>query len=131
VNVTRYTEPVTLSGLLGRALAVALLFGVLLLPAADHHLAARLPGALDLDAYQQQTHHHRLGAGAGERAYAAPLLLPLDAAGLGVSAQSSFADVPLGVAPPPLGGSALFEPALPAPASLLEPPPLPPPVLPA
>jgi hypothetical protein len=120
---------VTLLGLLGRALAVTLLFGVLLLPAADHHLAARLPGAHDLDAHGQQMHHHGAGAGDEERGDAGPLLLPLGPAGAGPAAPLPFVALPLGAPALALGRSAAAEPSRGAPPPLLEPPPLPPPIL--
>jgi hypothetical protein len=120
---------VTLLGLLGRALTVALLFAVLLLPAADHHVATHLPGAIDLGVHHQLMHHH--GAKAGEHPDVAPLLLPLGVAGVGVAVPSPFADASVAVGPPLLVGPALFERAPGVPSSLLEPPPLPPPVLPA
>jgi hypothetical protein len=122
---------VTLLGLVARALTVALLCGVLLLPTADHHMGARLPGAHDLDAHHQMTHHHGVGASAAERGDAAPLLLPLGAAGVGLAVPFPLVDLPVGMRPPPLGSSALVEPAPGVPSSLLEPPPLPPPVRPA
>jgi hypothetical protein len=121
---------VTLLGLLGRSLAVALLFGVLLLPAADHHLASRLPGAHDLDAEHQVMHHH--GADASrERGDGAPLLLPLGASGVGVAAPIPIVDLPPAAARPLLGRSMPVEPSGGVPPPLLEPPPLPPPILPA
>jgi hypothetical protein len=130
---------VTLLGLLGRAMAVALLFGVLLLPTADHHLADRLPGAIELGVHSQMTHHHGNGATAPERRSAqgaphpagAPLLMPLDAGTVGVAVPSPFADTVLALAPPRAAEPAPVEATHGAPPSLLEPPPLPPPVLPA
>jgi hypothetical protein len=118
----------TLLGLLGRALAVALLFGVILLPAADHHLAGRLPGAHGSTVHRYVTHHH---SAADHPTDAAPLLLPLGAASLGVSLPSPFADQAQLLPPPFLLGQPLATVGTPPTAPLAQPPPLPPPILPA
>ena len=118
----------TLLGLLGRALAVTLLFGILLLPAADHHLAGRLPGAPGSTVDRHVTHHH---SAADQPTDAAPLLLPLGAATLGVTLPAPFADAArLLVSPFVLDRPLVSSDAVPS-APLAQPPPLPPPILPA
>ena len=118
----------TLLGLLGRALGVALLFGVMLLPAADHHLAGRLPGGHGSTVYRHVTHHH---SAADHPTDAAPLLLPLGAAALGVALPSPFAEAVRLLAPPFLVGQPLAASSPTPTAPLPQPPPLPPPILPA
>ena len=118
-----------LLGLLGRALGVALLFGVLMLPAADHHLAGRLPGAQGSTVHRHVTHHHGPNGAAAEES--APLLLPLGAAGLGVSLASPFAEPPRLLPPPTLVAHPFATDAADPTARLAQPPPLPPPILPA
>ena len=117
-----------LLGLLGRALGIALLFGVLMLPAADHHLAGRLPGAHGSTVHRHVTHHH---GGADRPTDNAPLLLPLGAAGPGVSLPSPFAEPPRLLAPPTLVAHPFATDADAPAAPLAQPPPLPPPILPA
>ena len=118
----------TLATLLGRALGIALVFGVLLLPAADHHLAGRLPGADGSTVDRHVTHHH--GATADPADAGAPLLLPLGAAGLGVTLPSPFADhSPLLPRPALLSRPLAATASLPT-DSLVQPPPRPPPILP-
>ena len=118
----------TLLGLLARALGVTLLLGLLMLPAADHHVADRLANAT-LDAHAQATHHH----GSEAPHPGGPTRLALDGTPSGSAAA---------LAVEPFFAPALPVPALVAPAigrlrlargsvppSLLEPPPSPPPLL--
>jgi hypothetical protein len=118
----------TLLGLLGRALGVALLFGVVLLPTADHHLAGRLPGAHGSTVHRYLTHHH---SAADHPVDAAPLVLPLGAAALGVAIPSPFADGAPLLPPPVLLSRPEAAADLSPTAHLAGPPPIPPPILPA
>src|SRR5688572_3774769 len=117
----------TLLGLLGRAVAVALLFGVVLLPTADHHLASHLPGGHGSTVHRYLTHHH---SAADHPVDAAPLVLPLGADSLGVAIPSPFADGARPLGPPPALSHPLWRGGIAPRAPLVQPPPLPPPILP-
>lgn len=121
----------TLPGLVARALAAALLLGVLVLPVADHHAGSWLPGAPSLSLHRHITHHHGPGAGDRHGEDAAPLLLPLGTTGAGVPVVGPTAELPGAGVAPRLVARPLAETERAAPPGRREPPPLRPPIPPA